>query len=98
MLLRLLELVQAERDLGFGQEGAVLERPFCSRCQEVLGDVETPAELAQELEGRDAVTGLDPRDVGGRAARERQLALAEPDPFPRGLESLANRGGAVDVG
>ena len=43
----------------------------------VLGDAEPAAQLAKELERRDPVARLDPRDVGRGAAGEGELPLAE---------------------
>ena len=54
----------------------------------VLGDAEAAAELAEELEGGDAVAGLDARDVGRRAAREGELPLAQTGPFARARRRL----------
>ena len=77
---RLLALVEAEADLGLDQDG-VLVVPLVARCEVVLAHAEAPAHLAQELKRRNAVARLDAGDVRGRAARERELALAQTRAF-----------------
>jgi hypothetical protein len=56
-----------------------------------------PAHLAQELERRDPVARLDPRDVRGRAARERELALAQAGALAGLPETLSDCDGIVDM-
>jgi hypothetical protein len=91
-----LEVVEAQRD--FGLQGLAVARLGVRPGGEiVLGDAEPPPELAEELEGRDPVAGLDPRDVRRRAARESQLSLAEPGGFPRGSKAVSYRPWIVDV-
>ena len=46
-------------------------------------------DLAQQLERRHALPRLEPRDVGGRAPRERELALAQARCEPRLLQPRA---------
>jgi hypothetical protein len=58
--LRVLEVLQAEGDLGFQERAAgVAAAVLRARREPVLGDPEPAAELAQQLEGRNAVPGLD---------------------------------------
>jgi hypothetical protein len=49
------------------------------------------------LKRRDTVTGLDARDVGGRAALEGELPLAEPGACSCFSESTTDRVRIVDV-
>ena len=95
--LGLVELVQAERNLGLDENAASVPAHVGAGRQVVLGNAEPAAELAQQLEGGDAVARLDARDVRGRAAREGELALAEACLLAGELESLAYSGGAVDM-
>ena len=88
-----LELAQPERDLGLEVCAVALVR-VRPRREIVLGDAEPAAELAKELERRDPVTRLDPRDVGRRAAREGQLPLAEAGGLPRCAKAIAYRLGS----
>jgi hypothetical protein len=96
--LRQVELLQAERDLGLEEGPARLEAAVLRPGGEpVLGDPEPPAELAEELERRDAVTRLDAGDVGGRAAGKGQLPLAQPGLLARRAKAQADRAGVIDV-
>src|SRR6185503_10011628 len=76
-LVRALDVVEAQRDLGL-ERGEVLGLRLLARGEVVLGHAEAPAELPEELERGDPVARLDPRDIRRRAARERELALAQP--------------------
>jgi len=68
-----------------------------SGCEVFGADTELLGEHAEDLERRSAGAGFDPRDVGGSAAVEREVALRQT----RKLTGLANprAGGlrAVDV-
>ena len=92
-----LPLVEAQADLGFHEYG-VLVMALASRREVVLTHSEAPAHLAQELERRDAVARLDAGNVGGRATRERELALAQPRPFAGFFEPSTNLDRVVDMG
>jgi hypothetical protein len=94
----LVQVSQAEDDLGL-EEGPsdVAAAVLRARGEPVLGDAEPAPELAQKLERGDAVPGLDPRDVGRRAAREREPALAEPGFLARAAKPPADGARVVDV-
>jgi hypothetical protein len=94
-----LEIVEPERDLGVEECGLPGDRPVLAPGREVVrADAEALAELAQDLERRNPVAGLDPRDVGGGAALERELALVQARALPRFPEPRADLGGAIDMG
>ena len=70
-LLGLREIAQAKSDLGLEQQPAAIADRLRAGGEDVLGHAEPSSELTQELKKRgDAVSGLDPRDVGRRAAWE----------------------------
>jgi len=91
-----LEVVEAERYLGL-EGGSVAPLRVCPGGEVVLRDAEPAPQLAQKLEGRDAVARLDAGDVGRRTAGEGQLALAQPGRLSGCAETLAYRVGVVDV-
>ena len=91
-----LELVQPERDLGL-EDGAVALTGVDAGGEVVLRDAEPAAQLTQELERGNPVARLDPRDVGGRAAGEGELALAEPGGLACGAEAVADGARVVYV-
>ena len=93
-LPRLVGLVEAQRELCVHEprRGVV---PLRAGGEVVLADAETPAHLAQELEGRDPVARLDPRDVRGRAARKRELALAQAGALTGLSQPLTDRDGII---
>src|SRR5581483_9259624 len=64
---------------------------------ELLTDAEPGGELADQLERRHALALLDPRDVRGGAAGERQLALAQPRRLARLAQSTAESNRVVVV-
>ena len=67
-------------------------------CGEVLlVCVQLLSELAEELERRDAIPGLEPRDVRGRATRKGELPLGEARLDPGIPESPPDRRRVVDV-
>src|SRR5439155_93414 len=59
---------------------------------------DAPAQLPEQLQGRDSHARFDPRDVGGRAAGERKLPLAQPGAFARVAQPPPDGDGIVDVG
>ena len=67
---RLVGLVEPQGELGV-HEARGRFVALCSGREVVLAHPETPTHLAQELEGRNPVAGLDPRDVGRRTAGAR---------------------------
>jgi hypothetical protein len=96
--LGLSEISQAQSDLGLEELCARAGGRIGAGGEKVLSYSEPSSQLTQKLEGGDAIPGLDPRDVRGRAAGERQLALAEAGPNACGAQTLAHRLRAVDVG
>ena len=96
-LLRDLEVVEAERELGLGQ-AVELRRPRAAPLREELrAHAEALAQLVQHLERGRAHAGLDPGDVGRRAAREGELALAHADPLPCLPQPFTNGERRIDV-
>lgn len=57
----------------------------------------TFGELAEHLERGRSLAPLDPRDIGGAAARERDVALAEPRGYSRRREPHADPDRIVDM-
>ena len=55
-----------------------------------LADPDPAGELAHHLQRRDPLAPLDPRDVRGAAAGERELPLADPRRLARGMKPLPN--------
>ncbi len=94
---RLLRFVERERDLGLDRRGDAIGR-FALPAREVrLADAEPLRQLADQLKRRNAVARLDPRDVGGRATRERELLLRQPGTQPRLPKPLGDSRRAVYV-
>lgn len=78
---RLLDLVQTKRNLCLHQDR---ERTrHVPGCEVLLSHVEPPCELAKDLGRWGASARLDARDVRGRAAGERELALTQTLPLTR---------------
>jgi hypothetical protein len=96
-LLGALDVVEAQGELGFEEQEAL--RPEVGAGREVvLRDAQAASELPKELERRDAVAGLDARDVGRGATGERELALAEAGCLARRPKALADCLRVVYVG
>ena len=95
--LRVVGVAEAQRQLGVEQTRVVGRRAILTGGEIVLADAEPAAELAQELQRRDAVAGLDARDVRRRAAREGEIALGEACALARGAQPLAYRDRVVDM-
>jgi hypothetical protein len=86
----LIRLVEPHRDLGLEQAGGLVA-PLHAGGQIVLADAKPPAHLSQELQRGDPVARLDPRDIRGRAAGERELALTQTGSLARLPEATADR-------
>ena len=83
-LLGGVDLVEPERDLGVEQRPILgQDVPVEARREPVLADTEPPTHLAEQLQRRNPLAGLDARDVRGRAALERELALAQSGALTR---------------
>jgi hypothetical protein len=65
--------------------------------EELLADVEAVRELTEDAARRDPRSGLDARDVRGRAAGERELSLTQARPLAGFTETCARGGRVVDV-
>lgn len=65
--------------------------------KELGGHAESLAEKMKDLERRRSRTGLDARDVCGRAAGEGELALAEADGLARFLQTNPYRSRIVNM-
>jgi hypothetical protein len=92
-----VEVVEAQRELGLGEEIVLAPDPFGARCQELARYPEPLAEELEHLERRRAHARLDPGDVGRRAAGKRQLALAQADFLACALDALAYGTWVVDM-
>src|SRR6186997_1028238 len=68
-----------------------------TRREVLLVDAESRRDLAQQLQRGHALASFEPREVGRRAAGERELALAEPGGDPRLLQAPARGDRVVDV-
>src|SRR5581483_8074309 len=89
-LLRMVGLAEAQRDLRLDERDVLVRRRLHSRREPLRSDVQTRRELVDHLQRGDARAGLQPRDVGGRASGERELALREPRAQARLAETLAD--------
>jgi hypothetical protein len=87
---RLVALVEPERELCVHEAGRCVVA-LRTGGEVVLAHTEAPAHLAQELERRNPVARLDPRDVRGRAPGEGELALAETRTLAGLPQSLPDR-------
>jgi hypothetical protein len=97
--LGVLEVSKPKGDLGLDQRRAQLVGAGVrAGRQVVLRHAQLSSELAQKLEGGDAVAGFDPRDVGRGAARERQPALAQSRLLAGGAQAFPYLAGIIDVG
>ena len=92
-----VEVVEAERELGL-REQVVLPAGARVAGREVLaGHAEPLPQQLEHLERGRAHARLDPRDVRRRAARERELALAQSDLLTRFLDANSDRSRIVDM-
>ena len=97
-LLGGIELAEAKCDLGIEQRPVLRQEVAVEPGRKpVLAHSEAPAHLAEELERRDPLAGLDPRDIGGRAAFEGELALAQACALARISEPAAHLSRVVDM-
>ncbi len=81
---------QAKLKLRIGEpELALVDLAEVGSCLEVLHrDTEFSSELPESLDGGTACPGLDPRDVGVRDARGRELALRKLPFEPQSAQAL----------
>ena len=68
---------------------------FLAVCELRLRDPDPARELPHHLERRDSLAALDAGDVRRAAARERELALADPGGLARGVEPPADGDGII---
>jgi hypothetical protein len=90
------DVVEAQSDLSFDER--VPLRFLLARGQLVGAHTEPAAQFAKELERRNSLSALDARDVGGAAAGERELPLAQAAPLPSLPEADAHRRRTIHVG
>jgi hypothetical protein len=88
----------AEPHLQLGVDQVQVRPARGSVGQIVHVDLEAVGELAQDLERGNPLSGLDARDVRGRAALEGQLALTQPRSLARRAHASADSCGIIDVG
>ena len=96
--LGLVDLAQPQGDFGLDQLERLQRLQLDARRQPLAGHVDTQGELVDHLERRHARARLDPGDVGGRAAGERELALRQAGALARCLQTNSDLAGRVDVG
>src|SRR5918999_2129351 len=77
---RELVLVQSQSNFGIDEQRVPVDGAGspCTGREVVLGDPQALPHLTQELQRRNTVSRLNPRDVRWRAARKRKIALAQP--------------------
>ena len=97
LALGLVHLAEAEGDLCL-HELDLDDSRLDAGGEPLTGHVEPERELVDHLQRRHPGPRLDPRDVGGRAARKCELPLGEGRPLARRSEAGSDGLGGVDVG
>ena len=92
-----VEVVEAERELGLREQVLLPAGALVAGREVLAGHAEALPEQLEHLERRRAHARLDPRDVRRRAARKRELPLAQPDLLARFLDADSDRGRVVDM-
>ena len=92
-----VEVSHPNRDAGLGRSRARDRQLIAAVGEVLLADVEPGGELAEQLQRRDSLPVLDPRDVRGGAAREGKCPLADACLLACGAQAATDADGVVDV-